>query len=103
MFANPAQVLSEFRPCILGLDTSCGGYGGNLRGLKSWNLDASVIKDIGVFREQVGATLFFQFTNVLNHMQPGNPSLNISSPTSFGNITSSGSPRNIEFGLRVHF
>jgi hypothetical protein len=103
MFANPAQVLSEFRPCILGLDTSCGGYGGNLRGLKSWNLDASVVKDIGLIKEQVGATLFFQFTNVLNHMQPGSPSLNITSPTTFGTITSAGSPRNIEFGLRIHF
>lgn len=103
MFSNPAQILTEFRPCILGYDTSCGGYGGPLRGLMSWNLDASVIKDIGIHREQVGATLFFQFTNILNHMQPGNPSLNISSPTTFGVISSAGAPRNIEFGARVHF
>ena len=31
-FTNPAQVYSEFRPCVLGFDTSCGGYY-NLRGL----------------------------------------------------------------------
>ncbi len=47
MFKNPAQVYSELRPCILGYDTSCGG-GGNLRGMPTWNLDATVSKDIGV-------------------------------------------------------
>ncbi len=26
MFADPAAVYGEFRPCVLGYDTSCGGY-----------------------------------------------------------------------------
>ena len=45
-FTNPAQVYGEFRPCVLGYDTSCGGYY-TLRGLPTWNVDMSVIKDIG--------------------------------------------------------
>lgn len=103
MFADPAAVYAQFRPCVLGLDTSCGGTG-VLRGLSAWNLDATVAKNIGIFRERIGATLIFQFTNVLNHMQAGNPNLSLSSPQSFGTITSqANSPRSMEFGLRIHF
>jgi hypothetical protein len=102
-FANPSAVAAEFGPCVLGIYTNCGGYA-NLWGLPTWNLDASIIKDIGVRRERTGATLFFQFTNILNHMQPGNPSLNLSNLATFGTITSqANTPRNIEFGLRIHF
>jgi hypothetical protein len=104
MFTNPSAVLAEFRPCVLGMDTSCGG-GGIIRGLPTWNLDGSVMKNIGVWKEgKVGATLNFQFTNVLNHMQPGSPSLNMSSPSTFGRITSqSNTPRQMELGIRLHF
>lgn len=113
LFANPAQVFAEFRPCILGYDTSCGGAG-DLRGMSTWNVDATALKDIGVWKEgRVGATLSFQITNVLNHAQLGfatsgitlGPnSLSLSSPTTFGRITSqANTPRNMEFGLRIHF
>jgi hypothetical protein len=109
MFSDPAAVFAEFRPCVLGIDSSCGGYYG-LRGLPSWNLDATISKDIGVWREgRVGVGLSFQFTNILNHMQPNNPdntstNLSLSSPTTFGVISSqSNTPRNLEFGLRIHF
>ncbi len=104
MFSNPAEVYNELRPCILGIDTSCGGYG-NLRGLPTWNLDATVMKDIGFWKEgRVGAALNFQFTNILNHMQPSTGSLNWSSPATFGRITGqSNTPRQMEFGLRIHF
>jgi hypothetical protein len=104
MYSNPATILAELRPCVLGMDTNCGGYG-NLRGLPTFNLDATVLKNVGVWKEgKVGATLSFQFTNVLNHMQPGNGSLNMSSPSTFGRITSqANTPRQMEFGLRLHF
>jgi hypothetical protein len=108
-FANPAAVYSEFRPCILGYDTSCGGYY-NLRGLPWWNVDTGALKDIGIWKEgRVGAQLSFQITNVLNHMVLNNPNitssnLSLSSPSAFGKITSaSNTPRNMEFGLRIHF
>ena len=102
-FANPGTIYSEFRPCVLGFDTSCGGVG-NLRGLPTWDLDAQVIKDLGIYKERVGATLFFTFTNILNHFQPSGPSLTLTSPTSFGQITSqANTPRLMEFGLRIRF
>jgi hypothetical protein len=108
MFTNPAAVYSEFRPCVLGYDSSCGGpgyyNGGTMRGLPTWNLDTTVVKDLAVYRERLGATLFFTFTNILNHFQPGNPSLSLTSPGTFGQITSqANNPRSIEFGLRLRF
>jgi hypothetical protein len=104
MFTNPAAVFGEFRDCTLGIDQSCGGYA-NLRGLSSWNLDASVVKDIGIWKEgRVGAQFSFLFTNVLNHVIMSNPSLDLGSPSTFGRITSQPNvPRNMEFGLRIHF
>ncbi|MGA2197895.1 MAG: carboxypeptidase regulatory-like domain-containing protein, partial [Bryobacteraceae bacterium] len=103
MFSDPGQVYGEFRPCVLGFDTSCGGYY-SLRGLPTWNLDAQVVKDIGLHKESVGVTLFVTVTNVLNHFQPSGPSLSLTSPTTFGQITGqSNTPRNMEFGVRIHF
>ena len=61
-------MLAQFRKCILGFDTNCGGYA--LRGLSRWNLDLSVGKGVS-FTERVGADLSFQFTNVMNHMALG--------------------------------
>ncbi len=112
MFSNPAAVLSEFRPCILGFDHNCGSNG-NIRGMPYWNLDATISKDVGIWKEgQVGATLIFQFTNLFNHVQFNDPYLDISDPQDFGvlgaaNANPNGplfnSPRSMEFGLRIHF
>jgi len=104
VYQYPAEVYAEFRRCVLGIDTSCGGYG-NIRGLPTYNLDATVGKDVGVWKDgRVGANLSFAFTNIMNHFQPGSPSLSLTSPTLFGRITTQGNtPRNLEFGLRIHF
>lgn len=103
MFANPAAVYGEFRPCVLGYDSSCGGYF-NLRGLPTWNVDMNIIKDIALYKERVGAQLFFQITNILNHFQPSGGGLSLTTPQSFGQITNqANTPRNMEFGIRVHF
>ncbi len=56
------------------------------------------------FTERIGMMFLAQFANVLNKFQPGNPSMSLDNPTSFGNITTqANTPRQIEFGLRVHF
>jgi hypothetical protein len=100
-FANPAQVYSEFRPCVLGYDTSCGGSG-NIRGLPTWDLDTNIVKDIGIYKERVSAKFFISITNVMNHFQASSPSLSLTTPNSFGQITSqTNTPRNMEFGVRL--
>ena len=102
LFADPAAVFAQFRPLILGLDTSAGGAG-PLRGLSTWNVDTTASKDFHI-AEKVGATLILQANNVFNHFQPGNPSLNIDSPQTWGVISSqANTPREMQFGLRVHF
>jgi Carboxypeptidase regulatory-like domain len=112
LFADPASVWANFRRCVLGIDTSCGGVG-NIRGLNRWNLDATFAKDLR-FTERVGVTFTLQFTNILNHFQPQDPTavssanLSLTSPTQFGRITastlSSTTPnRNLEIGARIHF
>jgi hypothetical protein len=102
MFADPAGVLAEFRKCILGYDSSCGGEA--MRGLPRWNLDASVNKSVTFWREGMGADFSFQFTNVLNHVVMGNPTMTLTTPSTFGRITTTAStPRQMEFGLRLHF
>ena len=86
IFEDLASVYANFRRCILGIDTSCGAVG-NLRGLNRWNMDLTLAKDIK-FTERVGATFTVQFTNVLNHFQPSDPSsLSLTSSTNFGRIT----------------
>jgi hypothetical protein len=111
MFKDPVAVFNQFRPCILGYDTSCGS-GGQIRGLPNWNMDLNVAKDFNLFRERVGATMSFQFTNVLNHVALGDPGLSIGDPANFGVLGSNNtgpttgqlnSPRQLTFNLRLRF
>ena len=107
LFSDPNAVCNEFRRPVLGIDTSQSGAG-VLRTLPTWNLDATISKDIRA-TEHIGATLIFQFTNLLNHFQAATPALNIDSPTSWGAITgqytypNGAVARAMEFGLRIHF
>lgn len=59
------------RMALLGLDGQIGG-GGPLYGLAFWNLDVGITKKIMV-RERFSGSLYFDFTNVTNHMQPNDP------------------------------
>jgi hypothetical protein len=110
MFSNPSTVYNEFRNCILGYDTNCGGNG-QIRGLPQWNMDANIAKDFRVFRERAFMTLSFQFTNLFNHAVMGDPYLDLSDPGDFGVIGSNNpnvggqinNPRQITFNLRVRF
>ena len=114
MFANPAQVFSEFRPFILGVDTRTGGAG-TVTGQSRWNLDLGLTKDTQ-FTERVGAQIFVQAFNAFNHMKWNDPSMNLLDPADFGVLSGqygaltlggSGASANytriIQLGLRLHF
>jgi hypothetical protein len=107
LFADPNAVCAQFRRPILGLDTTDGGAG-IIRGFPTWNLDATLTKDIRA-TERIGATLIIQFSNLLNHFQPANPTMNIDSPQTWGVVTNQATSANglqsrqMEFGLRIRF
>ncbi len=106
MFADPCAVYNQFRRPLLGQDTGSGGFG--IRGFPFWNLDATISKDFRV-TESIGATLTFQFVNILNHFVPNDPTTSIDTPGTFGVVNNQyTSPnglqnRSIEFGLRLRF
>jgi hypothetical protein len=106
MFANPCAIYNEFRRPVLGQDTGSGGFA--IRGFPYWNLDATLSKDFRV-TERIGATLSFQFVNVLNHFTPADPTTSIDTASTWGvvsnqYVSANGTAnRQIEFGLRVRF
>ena len=106
MFANPCTVYNEFRRPVLGLEFRSGGFG--IRGFGFWNLDATISKDFKA-RESIGATLTFQFVNILNDFVPADPTTNIDTASTFGVVnnqytTPNGAQsRSVEFGLRLRF
>jgi hypothetical protein len=108
MFSNPAAVYAQFRPCILGYDTSCGSQG-QIRGMPSWNMDANIAKDFRV-AERFTGTLSFEFTNMFNHVVLNDPYLDLSDPANFGVLGSNNpnggqtnSPRQLTFYLHIRF
>ena len=87
---------------ILGYGTN-GGGNGYLRGFPTGNLDMQITKEFS-WKARLSAQLSVQISNVLNHFQPSNPSLSLDSSAGFGVVTSqANTPRQMEFGLRIHF
>jgi len=91
------------RAPILGLDGQIGGF--PVRGLPLWNLDLGISKRIQ-FTERIGSTLHFDFTNVLNHMQPNDPCFEGFDTTTWGVLGCGGNvqgnqPRRMQLGLTV--
>jgi hypothetical protein len=102
LFANPGAVYSQLRPPLVGFDKQTGGQG-ILRGLPTWNMDFSVGKEFKI-TERVNTKFIATFTNVLNHNQLNNPTLDITAPKTFGVIFGqANTPRQMEFGLRIGF
>jgi len=100
-FANPAAIMSEFRPLVLGLDTTA--QSGIVPGLAGTNVDFSVTKDLAL-SERFTTELNAQATNVFNHFVPSSPYLDITNPANFGTISSNQlAPRTVEVGLLVRW
>jgi len=102
IFADPVAVYSGTRAPILGIDNRNSGVG-PIRGLPYWNVDFSLKKNIRM-TERFNAEAQVVFTNLFNHKQFANPTLDISSPSSWGVLSTQGNtPRQMEFGFRVNF
>lgn len=108
LFSDPAAVLGSFRPVLLASDGR-DGRANPLRGLGAWNLDASLGK-VTTISETVRMEISAQFLNIFNHVNFNDPTLDSTTSSSFGVITSEAVPANrsagarwIELGLRVEF
>jgi hypothetical protein len=93
------------RDPILGLDGQIGGF--PVRGLPFWNLDLGISKRIRV-TERISSSLHFDFTNVLNHMQPADPCFNGYDTSTWGVLGCGGNvqandARRLQLGLTVNF
>lgn len=69
----------------------------------AWNWDVSLQKTFPVAGERRQLEFRSDFFNVLNHANLGDPQANLSSPQTFGRITSTGAARVIQFALRFGF
>ena len=88
-----------------------GNAGRNLlRGPSQWQLDTALVKTIPL-TERVNFSIRAEAFNVFNHPQYGLPNANFSNAASFGQITTeanatgigTGTPRELEFALRLQF
>ncbi len=109
--ANAAAIYKEFRPMVLGLDTT--GTSGVIRGLPVWNVSFALTKEMA-FTERMGAELSAQASNVFNHFSPtaggsfnylgAGAANDIGNPADFGVITGNAlAPRELEIGIRLHW
>ena len=94
------------RQPILGLDGQIGG-GGNFRGMPLWNLDLGVTKKIKM-TERFSGSLYFDFSNVLNHMQPADPCFLAYDIAHWGVVgcgsdVQANTPRRLQLGISFDF
>jgi hypothetical protein len=107
IFKNGVAEVNNFRNPVIGIDNRDGAEG-ITNGLRYWNTDMSIAKNIRVAES---VTLRFQavFQNVFNHNQWVDPfALGLYSPSNFGALynsspTATATPRNLEIGARVSF
>lgn len=103
-----AQELQEWFNTSAFTLAAVGTYGNSGRDLLTGpgysDFDFSLIKSFSIRKLGEGSGLDFraEFFNGLNFADFNNPSSSVSSST-FGRITSSGNPRIIQFGLKLHF
>ncbi len=92
---------------VIGNGTDFGNTGvGIALGPGQFNFDVSLVKTtrVGGIRESATLQIRTEFFNAFNHPQFNNPGTAISTPTTFGVITSeSVSPRLIQFAMKYTF
>ncbi|MFZ0638334.1 MAG: carboxypeptidase-like regulatory domain-containing protein [Candidatus Acidiferrales bacterium] len=89
---------------ILGYDGQIGG-GGPVKGLPFFNLDLGITKNIRL-KERFSSSLYFDWTNVLNHMQPNDPCFFSTATYVWGVLGCGGNlqgntPRRLQLGMSL--
>jgi len=102
LFTAPQLVLANYRQILISQDTRTAR--GTLRGLPAWQLDLSAGK-ITNLTERFRLVFSADLINALNHPLFGDPTLDMTSPETFGSIpiTERNSPRLVQLALRLEF
>ncbi|HEX5431587.1 MAG TPA: TonB-dependent receptor [Bryobacteraceae bacterium] len=74
----------------------------NILGPGAFQFDASLVRQVPI-REQQRLELRAEAFNLLNHFRPNNPAATLSTLSTFGQITTSGDPRIMQFALKYVF
>ncbi|HEV2387388.1 MAG TPA: carboxypeptidase-like regulatory domain-containing protein [Candidatus Acidoferrales bacterium] len=108
LFANPQAVLASLRPVNLSTDGR-DGRANPFRGFPFWDVDTSLGKKIAM-TERSNFIFSADFYNLFNHVIFNDPSMSVTSPQTFGVVTSELVPANrqagsrwIMLGLRLEF
>ena len=114
IFSNPDSTCPQgygtfndpVRNPILGLD-SHDGSGGPVYGLPLFNLDLGITKKLKI-NERFNSGFYFDWINVLNHMQPADPCLDAYAPYAWGVLGCGGnlqadSPRQLQLGITFNW
>jgi hypothetical protein len=108
IFSNPGAAFCDFNYVQLSTDGRTGSAN-PMYGLPFWNFDMRLGKSTQI-KERFKLGFSADFFNIFNHENFSNPSLSITSPATFGVITSTYTPPNrtnsarwIEMGLRLDF
>jgi len=74
----------------------------NIQGPGAFQFDMSLVRSFRV-REKQRVEIRAEAFNLLNHHRPGAPAASIGTPSSFGQITSGGDPRIMQFAFKYVF
>jgi hypothetical protein len=100
------ELIAHYFDTSLFVPNAIGTFGNSgknvLRGPKFFKTDFGLLKNFKV-TERVGVQFRAEFFNLFNNVNFDAPGNNVSSPDSFGVITSAGSPRIVQFALKLLF
>ncbi|PYV44583.1 MAG: hypothetical protein DMG06_05900 [Acidobacteria bacterium] len=101
------ELIEQYFNTALFVDNPIGTFGNSgkniLRGPGFFNTDFGLLKTTKI-TEQTSVQFRAEFFNVFNNVNFGSPDRTLShGPEQFGHITSAGSPRIIQFGLKFSF
>lgn len=99
-FCVPWLSSAPFKPAALGTYGNLGTA--NILGPGTFQFDMSLVRSFAV-REKQRVEIRAEAFNLLNHYQPGNPAATFSSLSSFGQITTGGQPRILQFAFKYIF
>jgi hypothetical protein len=110
--AHPLSACANITPCVTWLNAAAfaqptsGTLGNmgvlNVLGPKFFQFDAALVREFAI-RERQNLQFRAEAFNVFNNVRFNNPSLTLSAPSTFGNITSAQDPRILQLAMKLNF